>query len=184
MKHLLFLIIGIALIAATTSSGKYMTKNGKVSFYSDAPLEKIEAKNSQVNAAINAETGDVLFKVLIKSFVFEKALMQEHFNENYMESDKFPTSTYKGKITNLNDISFDKSGSYIAKVSGKLTLHGVTKDVDTQGTITVSDKNLNLASKFKIKIQDYGISIPGAVTGKIAEEVEISIDADLKPLTK
>ena len=184
MKNIFVLLFALILMSASNTTGKYMTKNGKISFYSDAPLEKIEAKNSQVNIAIDSQTGDVVFKVLIKSFVFEKALMQEHFNENYLESDKFPTSSFKGKITNITDIKFDKSGSYIAKVAGKLEIHGITKEVTSQGTITVSDAGLNVKTKFKIKIGDYEITIPGAVTGKIAEEVEISVDADLKPITK
>jgi polyisoprenoid-binding protein YceI len=165
-----------------TTTGKYISKNGKISFFSDAPMEKIEAKNSQVNVAVDTETGDIAFKVLVKSFVFEKALMQEHFNENYMESDKFPTSTFKGKITNLSEIKFDKANTYNIKVEGNLTIHGVTKAVNAQGTMTIGDKTMNIKAKFKIKISDYGIKIPGAVTGKIAEMVDITVDADLKPL--
>ena len=184
-KHNYALII-IGFIVLTSFTGKYITKNGKISFYSDAPLEKIEAKNSQVNAAIDSQSGAILFKVLIKSFIFEKALMQEHFNENYLESDKYPTAIFKGKITNLNDINFERDGSYAAIVKGKLTIHGVTKDISTTGMITIKNKGdlLNTKAIFTIKITDYGISIPGAVTGKIAEEVEISINADMKPLKK
>jgi polyisoprenoid-binding protein YceI len=183
MKYLIILFMAVMAVGFTSSATKYMTKNGKISFYSDAPLEKIEAKNSQVNAALDVQTGDILFKVLIKSFVFEKALMQKHFNENYMESDKFPTSTYKGKITNLTEVKFDKAGTYNSKVNGQLNIHGVTKDVAAQGTITVNADGINIKAKFKINIGDYGIKIPGAVTGKIAEEVEIIIDADMKPLS-
>ncbi len=164
--------------------GKYITKNGKVSFYSDAPLEKIEAKNNQLNAAIDANSGEVFFKVLIKSFIFEKALMQEHFNENYMESDQFPTATYKGTITNLKDIDFSKAGKQEAEVDGKLTIHGVTKDVKTKGTINIIKDGISIYVKFKIQIKDYDIKIPGAVAGKIAEEVEITVDADLKNMVK
>lgn len=184
MKNLLIVFISIVLFSAMPESTKFITKNGKVSFYSDAPLEKIEAKNAQMNVALDTQTGDILFKVLIKSFIFEKALMQEHFNENYLESDKFPTSTFKGKIVNLSDIKFATSGTYNAKVTGKLTIHGVTKDVEAQGVIFVSNQAINLKSIFKIKIGDYNITIPGAVTGKIAKEVEITVDADLKPLKK
>ncbi|MBN2746302.1 MAG: YceI family protein [Bacteroidales bacterium] len=184
MKYLLFVFISFLFVSTTTMKGKYITKNGKVSFYSDAPLEKIEAKNNQLNAAIDANSGEVYFKVLIKSFLFEKALMQEHFNENYMESDKFPTATYKGKITNLQDIDFAKAGKYSSEVEGKLTIHGVTKDVKTKGTITVLKEGISVYVKFKVQIGDYDIKIPGAVAGKIAEEVEITVDADLKNVVK
>lgn len=171
-------------IIATSFTGKYMTKNGKVSFYSDAPMEKIEAKNSQVNAAIDTESGSVLYKVLIKSFIFEKALMQEHFNENYMESDKFPTAMFKGTITNLKEINFEKDGKYTAKVSGDMTIHGVTKKITSDGSITVKGKTIHVQSKFKVKLADYNISIPGAVTGKIAEQVEITVDSELTAVEK
>lgn len=184
MKKIIYPIALILFIVASSFTGKYITKNGKISFYSDAPLEKIEAKNSQVNAALDSQNGALLFKVLIKSFIFEKALMQEHFNENYLESDKFPTAIFKGKITNLKEVNFAKEGSYAVNVIGKLTIHGVTKAVKTTGTIAIKGKGLNVKSKFNIKIADYGVKIPGAVTGKIAEEVEIRVDADMKPLKK
>lgn len=184
MRILLFLALIVTLLSAQSVSEKYYTKNAKVSFYSDAPLEKIEAHNSSAMAAINTKNGEVFFKVLIKSFRFEKALMQEHFNENYLESDKYPTSTFKGKITNLKKIDFSKKGQYSALVKGKLTLHGVTKEIENQGTIEVNDKGMVILSTFKLKLADYKIKIPGAVTGKIAETVEVKINAPLKALKK
>ena len=112
-KSLPFLFIGL-ISTFSLQAQKYMTKNGNIKFYSETPMETIEATNNQVNAALDTQTGDLVFKVLIKSFQFEKALMQEHFNENYMESDKMPNSTFKGKVTNLSAIDFTKEGTYEA----------------------------------------------------------------------
>ena len=98
MKKLISIVLILFFITPMAFSQKYITKNGKISFYSDAPMEKIEAHNSQVNAALDASTGDLVFRVLMKSFIFEKALMQEHFNEKYLESEKYPKSTFSGKV--------------------------------------------------------------------------------------
>ena len=106
MKKIKLLSIVFILVASAGYSQKYITKNGYIKFYSETPMETIEAHNRQVNSALDISTGDFVFKVLIKSFEFEKALMQEHFNENYMESDKFPDATFTGKITNLSSINF------------------------------------------------------------------------------
>ena len=145
-------------------------------------MEKIEAKNNKVSSVIDTKSGKVEFAVLIKSFHFEKALMQEHFNENYMESDKFPKSTFAGNITNLKDINFTKDGTYKANVSGKLTIHGVTKDVATAGMIKVKGGVVNVTNTFRVKLADYGIEIPSVVKDKIAKDVEIIINSDLKAM--
>jgi polyisoprenoid-binding protein YceI len=143
-------------------------------------MEKIEAINNQVNSALDVSTGDFVFKVLIKSFEFEKALMQEHFNENYMESGKYPNATFSGKISNYKDINFGKDGSYSATVEGNLTMHGVTKKVTEKGTIEVKGDKIIAKSTFNIKPKDYNISIPGAVVAKIAEYIQVNVDATLE----
>lgn len=184
MKKTGILLLIITAFFASASAQKYITKTGKISFYSDGPLEKIEAHNSQVNSALDTESGVIVFKVLMKSFIFEKALMQEHFNENYVESDKFPNATLKGKVSNAREIDFSKNGDYNATIEGDLTIHGITQKVKEKGVFTVSDNGIHGTSKFMIKLADYDISIPGAVTGKIAEEIEITVDVDLAPLNK
>lgn len=183
IKFFLILVVFV-LTTETTFSQRYITKNAHIWFYSEAPLETIEAHNNNVNAALDIKTGDFVFKVLLKSFIFEKALMQEHFNENYVESDKFPTSIFKGKVLNVSSINFAKEGTYEADVSGELTIHGITKQVASSGTFTIKSGTIHGKSKFKIEIMDYGISIPGAVAGKIAEEVEINVDMIMKELKK
>ena len=163
---------------------KYFTRSGHIWFFSSAPLEDIEAHNKQVNAAINIETGDILYQVLIKSFEFEKALMQEHFNENYMESDIYPKAVFKGKITNLADIDFATDGVKEVNVSGSLTIHGVTKDISEKGSIVVNGDELHSKAKFSIRLEDYNIERPNAVVKKIAEEVDINVDVVLKKINK
>jgi polyisoprenoid-binding protein YceI len=184
MKKILLSIALISAISISSNAQKYITKNGHIYFHSEAPLETIEAHNKQVNAAIDASTGDFVFKVLMNAFVFEKALMQEHFNENYVESEKFPNCTFKGKIVNLNEIDFTKPGKYPATVSGEMTIHGITQKVEENGMLEISKESIHATSKFPIKIADYDISIPEVVAGKIAEEVEINVDLNLSPLAK
>src|SRR5579872_4846522 len=161
MKRL-FLTISI-LFAGTlcTTAQTYMTRTGQINFdaTTKSSPERVEAKNNEVACIVDATTGDVRFQVLIKSFKFERELMQEHFNENYLESDKYPKSEFKGTITNLNEVNFGKDGAYTAKVSGKLTIHGVTNDVTEPGTITVKGNSIVLNAKFTIKLKDYNITI-------------------------
>jgi YceI-like domain len=179
MKPTLKLIIALLLLSSTVSAQKYMTKTGQIRFFSETPVEKIEATNNQVNSAIDIATGDFVFKVLIRGFEFKKALMQEHFNENYMESDKMPTSTFTGKITNLKEINFAKDGVYKAIVEGNLTIHGVTKKITEKGTLEIKGGRISTKATINIKPKDYNIAIPGAVVANIAESIQVFIDATL-----
>lgn len=170
-------IVSIVCIAASLQANaqRYFTKNGFISFYSKAPLENIEAENNQVMSVLNTQTGDLQFSVLIKSFHFEKALMEEHFNENYMESNKFPKATFKGVIADISKVSFDKEGQYPVSVSGDLTMHGVTKKVNANGTVQVKSGKISAESTFFVKLADYQVSIPKLVKDNIAESVEIKV---------
>jgi polyisoprenoid-binding protein YceI len=179
MKKLISILLILFFITPMAFSQKYITKNGKISFYSDAPMEKIEAHNSQVNAALDASTGDLVFRVLMKSFIFEKALMQEHFNENYVESDKYPNSTFKGKIQNIKNIDFTKNGKHNVIVEGDLTIHGVTQKVKHPGTIEIKDGKVIAMSKFSIELKDYNIKIPKNVLKNIAEIIEITVNVNM-----
>jgi len=177
MKKLLVLMLIVAVPLALPAQ-KYLTKNGKASFYSKTPLEDIEAHNNQVNVAIDFSDGSMAFRVLIKSFIFEKALMQQHFNENYMESDKHPTSVFNGKITDHTKIDLTKNGTYPVEVSGNLTIKGVTKKVTTKGTIEVKGGVVIGKSDFSIKLSDYKVKRPRAV----AEEITISVSFEATKL--
>ena len=178
------LLFGIILFAFTVYSQKYLTKNGHIKFHSETPMETIEAHNRQVNSALDIETGEFVFKVLMKSFEFEKALMQEHFNENYVESDKFPNATFKGKVTNVTDMDFGTEGDYIAIVEGDLTIHGVTNKVSAKGTFSVEGGQIIGTSSFIVKPEEYGIKIPKTVVDNIAEEIEVTVDVTLSEFKK
>ncbi len=169
------------LVVTILPAQKYFTKTGKVSFFSVAPMENIEAINRKAACVLNTQTGQLEFAILMKAFEFEKALMQEHFNENYVESDKYPKSTFKGKIENLSYINFTKDFTYSAIISGDLTIHGVTKNVKTKGTFTVSNGKIKGNATFTILLSDYNISIPSAVKEKISNEVKITVDVNLEP---
>jgi polyisoprenoid-binding protein YceI len=182
MQKILVVLAVIAFGAAPALAQKYFTRDGKIQFNSDTPAEKIEGKNKTATAVLDAATGNLEFAVLIKGFQFPKALMQEHFNENYLESDKFPKSTFKGVISNLSEVNFAKDGNYNVKVKGKMTMHGVTKDVEIPGMIKVSGGKLEVTSTFNVACEDYDISIPSVVKDSIAKEIKVMVNATLQPL--
>jgi hypothetical protein len=179
-------ILLIAMLVLISSFGvqaqKYTTKTGVIRFYSEAPAENIEAFNRQVNSAIDLNSGDFVFRVLMKGFQFEKALMQEHFNENYVESHKFPNATFVGKVSNLSYIDLSKNGTFEAEVSGNMTIKGVTKEVTEKGVFEVKDGLINGKSTFYIQLADYDIKIPRTVVKNISETIEINVDVSLSLL--
>lgn len=178
------IIVSVLMIMLEVSAQRYITKNGHIKFYSETPMETIEADNHQVNSALDISTGDFVFKVLMKSFEFEKALMQEHFNENYMESDKFPNTTLKGKVLNVKDFDFTSDNTFEVVVEGDLTMHGVTNKVSEKGTFTLKGSQITGTSTFVIKPEDYGIKIPKTVVDNIAEEIEVTVDVKLEEYKK
>jgi polyisoprenoid-binding protein YceI len=177
MKKIIIAIL--ALASLQVNAQKFMTKTGSINFSASSPIEKIEGNNKSAACLLDSKTGNIDFVVQIKSFIFKQQLMQEHFNENYMESDKFSKATFKGNFNNLTSINFTKDGEYPASVYGKLTIHGVTKDIKSTGTITIKNGKPTLISNFSIKLSDYGIEIPGAVQDKIAKEAKISLNCSL-----
>ena len=183
MKKLFVLIIAIALVSFSQAQ-TFLTRNGRITFFSKSPLENIEAINNEVTSILDLKKGELVFAALIKSFKFKKALMEEHFNENYMESNTFPKAIFKGNIINLNKINFNKDGSYPVTVKGNLTLHGVVKAMEVPGTINVTSGKISAASTFNIKLKEYNIKIPAAVENKIAETISLTVDCKYDPLKK
>ena len=181
-KNLIIMLVLVLAASVSSAQGKYLTKTGKITFFSKAPMEDIEAKNKTVTAVIDAKTGAVQYAVQMKGFEFQKQMMQQHFNEKYVESDKFPKAEFKGIITNNSEIDYTKNGSYPAKVKGKLTIHGVTKDVETTGTVKVNDGKLDTNTSFDILLSDYDIKIPAIVKDKISNTIKITVDSNLEPL--
>jgi polyisoprenoid-binding protein YceI len=181
MKKIVVLAILVVSVNLAGAQDKYFTKSGKISFYSKASLENIEAHNKTVTCVLDTKTGNMQFAVMMKAFEFEKALMQEHFNENYIESHKFPKADFKGQIINNGDINYSKDGKYTAKVKGKLTMHGQTRDVESTGTIEVRGGKLEADAVFNITLADYNVSIPAMVKDNISKTVSITVDCSLEP---
>lgn len=173
-----FLLLATAVQAQT----RYFSKTAKIEFSSKASMEDIEAKNKAATVVLDTKSGALQITMLMKGFEFEKALMQEHFNENYVESNKFPKADFKGTITNNEEINYTKPGTYTAKVKGKLTIHGVTKDVETAGTIKVEGDAIKAESAFSILLSDYDVKIPAVVKEKISNNIQITVDSKLEPL--
>jgi polyisoprenoid-binding protein YceI len=181
MKRVILIFI-LLLTVHITNAQKYMTKNGYVGFFSHTSMEDIKGDNNQVASVVDAATGDIVFQVLMKSFHFDRALMEEHFNENYVESEKFPKASFTGKISNIAAGSLTKKGTYEVTVDGDMTIHGTTKKVSSKGTIDVVDGGINASSKFNINPEDYGIVIPGLVREKIAKDLEITVKMNYTPV--
>lgn len=147
------------------------TNSGDVSFFSETPVENISAENKNVLAAINIDTKEVAVKIQNRAFQFGNKLMQEHFNENYMETEKYPISSFKGKI--LDDINLQKEGIYKVKIKGILDIHGVKKDNTFDAVITVNSNTISVTCNFEVKLVDYKIDVPKLVFEKIAENITI-----------
>jgi len=171
----LFILFFFLVQFFTLDAQKYITRNGYIGFFSHTPLEDIKADNNQVAGVLDISTGEIAFQVLIRSFRFEKALMEEHFNENYLESEKFPKSTFTGKIMDPASVDFSKTGVYDVTVEGDLTIHGVTKKVSAKGSIEVTSGEINANSKFIIVPEDYNIKIPNVVRNNIAKTIEVTV---------
>ena len=176
MKYILSVLVCFLLINNLKAQDRYLTKQGTISFFSHSPVEDIEAVNNQVLSIVDIETGDVAISVLMKSFMFEKSLMQEHFNENYVESDKFPKAKFKGKIIDFENLENKNKVS----IQGDLTIHGITKEVKVDANIEIDNDNLVLNGVFTVLVADYQIKIPSVVKNNIAKTIEITFSLNHK----
>lgn len=181
-KLVLFSALALLIFPVIASAqAKYFTREGTISFYSKTPGEVVAAINKKVTSVIDSETGQIEFSVLMKAFQFEKALMQEHFNENYVESDKYPKAVFKGNIVNKSDVKWAVDGVYPVQITGKMSLHGVTKDLSTEGKLTVIGSKVSGNAEFVILIKDYNIEIPKLVKDKVAESMKVTVDMNYEP---
>ena len=171
-------VLCFALISFQSAlAQRYTCEDGKVIFFSDAPVEDIEAVNNKVSSIFTADRGVIVFSVPIKEFQFEKKLMQEHFNDKYMESARFPRSTFAGT---LSGYSLDKSCVQDVRAVGNLTIHGILRSVDVKGTLEVKGSTLIMKAKFKVLMAHYDIKIPAILWENISEEVEVTLDLTYK----
>lgn len=178
----LFLTITcLFFISTSQSQSVFVTNNGSAKFFSTAPLEDIEANNDKVFSLLDVKKKSIGVSILIKAFEFEKKLMQEHFNENYLESDKYSKAHFFGTI----NFNLPREGSYTeGNVSGEITIHGVKKPIDIPVRIEKNGDSYSLNSVFKIRVKDFRIKIPKVVVRNIAEVVEVSFKLNYIPRTK
>lgn len=177
-RKFLLLVLGVIMVNFSSVAQKYTTEKTYVSFFSDAAIEDIKAENTKTIGAFNASSGEIAFSVPIKDYEFEKSLMKEHFNEKYMETEKYPKSTFEGTISGFD---LNASGSQKVVSKGKLTIHGQTREVEIPGTFEKQGENLVMKSKFIVKLEDYKITIPKLLWQNIAEQVEVTVDFTFKP---
>lgn len=175
----------ILLLAFTVSTiafaqTKIVTKNGQITFEASVPsFEEVKAKNIGVSCVFNPKTGEIASLALMKGFRFKVALMEEHFNESYIESDKYPKAVFKGKVENFDFLKVEKTAKeYI--IRGKLELHGKTKDIAITTKIRTTAEGMELISNFSINVADFGIEIPKVVNSKVSKKVNIKLDFLLK----
>lgn len=179
MRRASYIIFCCLCFLKLQAQDNYMTRNGQISFFSSTPLEDIKATNNEVASVINRKTGSVQFIVLIKSFRFRKAAMQDHFNgKDYMDSDHYPKAELKGNISNISAVDFTKDGTYPATVEGTLNMHGVINKIRIPGNITVKGSTINANAVFTVKLADYKISVPTIVSKKVAEKVEVTVNCN------
>ncbi len=181
MKKILLLTVIVSVYAFSSTAQKYKADKSSVVFYSHATVEDITARNTESNSIFDLGTGEIAFSIPVKEFKFSKSLMKEHFNEKYMETEKFPTSTFEGTITGYQA---DGAGVQKAKATGKLTIHGVTKDIDVPGTVEISGENVLIKSKFIVKLEEYNVRRPQLLWKNIAEQVEVTLDFTFIPHEK
>jgi YceI-like domain len=177
-KSLLAFLLMISGSMAAQAQDIWMTRNGTISFNAGTGLEDVEGINNEVASLLNVKTGDIAFNVPVKSFHFKRSLMEEHFNENYMETNKYPKASFQGKITDLSKVNFTKDGSYSVTVEGDLMIHGVTKKVSAPGTIKVSGGKISATAAFKVMLADHNIAIPGVVADKLSKDARIDVSCN------
>jgi len=180
----LTLVVGLIILWYTTySQDIFTTKTGTINFVSDAPLEVIKASSNKMAGVIKTSDKSFLFSMDIKTFQgFNSTLQRTHFNENYMESGKYPKATFEGKI--IEDINFNENGSYTVRAKGKITIHGVSQQRIIKSKLIIGNKTLKISSDFTVLLKDHKIQIPTVVYQKLAEEIKVNISAELSPQTK
>ena len=174
-------IITFLMLSVTSfAQEKLMSKSGKITFEASVPaFEEVKATNSSVTFVLNTKTGEIASLALMKGFKFKVALMEEHFNENYVESDKYPKATFRGKIDNFDAAALTSSAKEFT-IKGKLELHGKTKEVTVNAKIKKSDAGIEILSNFSVNASDYDISIPSVVKSKVSNKISIRLEATVK----
>ncbi|MGZ3899412.1 MAG: YceI family protein [Bacteroidia bacterium] len=182
MKKVAFVFIFFVFVSASAQIYKAKDGGTVISFYSKSPLEDIDATNKGAIVVMNTNTNDIQVRVTIQNFKFKNALMEEHFNENYLESQKYPNAVFKGKIN--EKIDYSKDGENKVTVTGKMEMHGVTKEETYEGTLNKKGNEIIIKCKFKVKVADYNIQVPSLYVKNIAEVIDIDVHTVLEPFQK
>ncbi|MDP2337683.1 MAG: YceI family protein [Bacteroidota bacterium] len=180
MLKKVFILILLVTSVNVFGQGKFIAKNAFISFYSSTPMEDILGECNEAVTILDSENGEIIFQSIMTTFHFKRALMEEHFNENYMESAKFPKAKFKGKIEGFSKDMLKAPAANI-KITGQLNVHGVEKTITVPGTLGLEDGKLAATSKFKVTPEEYGIAIPSLVRDKIGKEMEVTVKATYLP---
>ncbi len=177
MKTMLITLLAVVAISAADQSERLITRDAYVRFFSSTPIEDIEGITKQASSVIDTKTGAIAFKIPMKSFFFEKALMQEHFNENYVESDKFPNASLKATIESWDTFFSGSQTEFKTSIVGDITIHGVTQPLTVPVVLTKKGAAILLDCVFEVATLDFDIKIPSAVRKNIAETIEVTVKA-------
>ena len=183
MRYIFFVFICSVFIGSNLrAQKKFFTRTGKVVFFSKAPLEDIEAVNKQASCVYDVTSNKIVAKVLIKAFEFDKTLMQKHFNENYLESDKYPKASFKGKIKDAENLNFEENWNKNLEFEGDLTIHGITKSIKSPFEISMKNGQIKISCTFYVALKDYEIKIPSTVINNVAKKVKINVNLEMYEL--
>jgi hypothetical protein len=178
-KLICLTVISLLVSVSVIAQKKYSVENGQIDFISNAQLELIKASSGKVQGLIDPSTQQFAFAVDIKTFVgFNSELQREHFNEKYLESEKYPKARFSGKI--IEPVDFSADNVYDVRAKGELEIHGQKQTRIIKSRITVRNGTLHIASVFNVPLADHNISIPNIVSQKIATEIEVEFNASLK----
>lgn len=177
MKTKIIIILLLLISSQLFSQERYLTKEGYISFFSHSLVEDIKADNYQVLSIIDKKTGEIAIQLLMRSFMFKKALMQQHFNQSYVESYKYPKATFKGFILNLKELDNQND---TAEIKGILTIHGKEKEISTIANVQILKDQINLSGHFMVEVADFDIKIPIVVRNNIAKTIKITFDLQHK----
>lgn len=178
MKKIHFIVFALLCYHGMHAQDKFLTKEGYVSFFSHSLVEDIKADNNQVLSVIDTVTGKIAIQMLMRSFMFKKALMQEHFNENYVESYKYPKATFSGEISNFSGLNVENDET---EIIGILTLHGEEKEIRTKVNVKIHEDGILLKGDFNVDVADFKIKIPSIVANNIAKTIKVTFELDHKP---
>lgn len=184
MKKYVVVMFILALVASASAQDKYITKTGHVWIHSKTPVKEIVAHNRQITSILDTKTGDMIVSCFLIDFKFDNQLVEEHFNENYVESAKFPKVKFKGKVVDIASINFKKNGSYKRMVQGVMEMHGKSINLKDEGTAVVKDGKIIASASFTVTAEQFAIIIPEIVKDKIQKNIQVNVEFVYAPYTK